>query len=258
MKKGWFICIGIVAVLFPIVIQALVYNPSCVFSSIPGKDETWMGFWASYSGTIATLLVAFLTWQNSSKIEKLQEQYYELDTSANIRLNEVSIMPIVKEKGTLNRYRIKIVFDNMAKRLIHDMTIADSEVTVTIGSVERKVLEVFEYKYFLQVNQSVMQFEIDVSDDAIKKAFAGFCYYYSQFPPGIPKMKIEMTMQIQYGEEEKAKENSIEKYFEATLLPSPVIKRKEAFNITADKYLVEAYEILVEKYKVRSVHKSNV
>ena len=254
-KKVLYIVIGIIIVIavisFPAIISFLVYDP-CMLPCIPGKDETWLGFWASYSGTIATLLVAFLTWKNSFAMEKLQRQYYELDTSANLRLNGISITPIIKEQDCLNQYRIKIVFDNMAKCLIYDMEIRESKcesyVTITIGAEERK-LNVLDYTYFMMGSQPIIQFRLEISkeDTKMRKAFAGFCYYYSQFSPEAFKMEMEMPIRIQYGE---GKNNEVYIFFKVELSPTPVIERKKEFNIAENTYLADAYEILAENYSL--------
>lgn len=239
-----------IAVIAPILIAFGVYNPK-IFSCIPGTDSAWFGFWASYIGAMVSLFVAYLTWENSKSITKLQEEYYGLDTNANLRLDKVSIIPKIEHTGILNEYWMMFVFENKAKCLISDISILDSKVAITIGSVTGEITietnNLTEEKQFLfHKNTPILRFPLKLSTPSMKEAFAGFCYYYSQFSPGTSNMKIKMALQIEHGNPNADKDIKI---FETELLPTPVIENRNTnFDISKERYLTDAYEIYINNY----------
>ena len=253
----------IIGLLLPLIVSLLVYK-CAIFDNIPGKNEDWLGFWGSYAGALVTLCIAYLTWKNSNTIEKLQPQYYELETHANLRLNKVSIIPKIVEEGTLEQYWMIFTFENLSKCLIHEISILGSQICLTfeseiggafISEKNVKIAETTEKQFLLQNNTPTLQFLIVLTDPDIKKAFAQFCYYYSQFSPEIFSMRIKMLLEIDYGENAKSNQNTESNdnanEFTIDLLPSPIKeKRNKNFNISEERYFADAYETYIKNYNI--------
>lgn len=260
-ESKWYIMAVLAILITPILIAMLIYcyNP---FTWVPGSNETWLGFWASYIGAIVTLFVAHYTKKNSKSIEDLQTKYYKLDTSANLRLLKASIIPRTVQAGVLDQYWIILMFENKAKCFIHEITIPDFKITITFPtnsnaqnpeSIE-ETIEIPEKKekqdFLFQENNPILQFPLKLSKPSMKKAFAQFCYYYSQFSPDISSMQIKMTLKIEYGPN-KDIPDSMNGLFETTLLPSPVIeKRHMGFDISEERYFAYAYETYIKSYSL--------
>lgn len=243
---GFTIIAGIIA---PIVIALFVYNPK-ILTCIPGEASTWFGFWASYIGAMVSLFVAYLTWENSKSIEKMQKEYYELDVNANLRLDKVSITPKIEQEGTLEEYWIMFVFENKAKCSIRNISI-ESDVTITIGPTKDLIKiktnnPLAEKAFLFQKNNPILRFPLKLTNPSMKKAFAGFCYYYSQFSPGTSNMEIKMNLHIEH---ENGNTDNDHKTFKVELLPTPVIENRNTyFDISKERYLADAYEIYINNY----------
>lgn len=267
MKRGSTISYLIIGAIFvlalsgPIIIVKLTYSPN-MFIGFPGEASAWFGFWASYSGTLATLLVALITWMNSRKMEELQRRYYELDTDVNLRLSKVAIVPQILERGELKRYKMTLVFDNMAKNLIHEIRIKENrnlddenqkfkgQIAVTIGETTER-LDILMPEFFIHDGKPVFQFCISIDESPMKEMFAGFYYYFSQFSLDIPKMKLELRIDIKYGESDKDK---AARFLEVDLLPTPKIEhRRKYLEFSEVEYAAGSYEILIENYKLKRV-----
>lgn len=209
---------AVVVFVIPPVIAWLVYGPN-TFLNIPGKSDVWMGFWASYSGTIMTIVVAIYTQKNSKAINDLQTEFYELNAGINLRLAKVYIVPII-ESDNLNRYKVLLCFHNMAKSLIRNMSlcnmaqsstsdISSSKATIGIkvGSQE-DTLEILKEDFGLQEDLAILQFEINLKDTKVKKNFIDSYFYFSQFP--FERNSIELCSCIQVAiDEKKPKEKKL-------------------------------------------------
>lgn len=256
----------VVAIITPFILPWLTYSPT-ILAGFPGESNDWFGFWASYSGTWATLLVAFLTWMNNKKMEKLQSSYYKLDLDVNLRLNKVMIVPQIVEKGKLNQYKIIFVFDNMAKNLVHEITVSESrnsknsdceeekstkKIKIEIGEI-REELDILEPVYLLQNGKPTLQICLKIDKATMKAAFAGFYYYFSQFSLVTPKMKMEMSIDIKYGENENDRTTRL---LQADLIPTPMVEhRRKYLEFSEEEYAAESYEVLIENYNLESILK---
>lgn len=241
--------IGIISILAlsgPLIIAKLTCFPTKL-TNFSDESASWFSFYASYSGTLATLLVALFTWKSSRKMEELQRRYYELDTDVNLRLSKVAIVPQIMEKGKLDQYKITLVFDNMAKNLIHEIGFKRDQISVTIGTTTERV-DIIKPEYFMRDGKPILQFYSKIDESPMKEMFAGFYFYFSQFSLDTPRMKLELKLDIKYGEKDKDRTT---RDLRVELLPTPMIEqRRKYLEFSEEEYAAESYEILIESYKL--------
>lgn len=262
-----FVIIILMGILLPLMIGLIVYRCN-FFTKLPGEDNAWLAFWGSYVGAIVTLCIAYLTWDNSKTFEKLQKQYYELEINANLRLNKVSIIPKSVQKGLLDHYLISLTFENKAKCLIQDISIPsgsnepkessdspDYKLGITLSRTEKNIsIKIpinnnFKQEFLFHGDHLILQFYIELSDLPVKKAFAQFCFHYSQFSPEVSSMQIELPLHITREDAEKP----VKKTFKTELLPTPTTeKRNKNFDISEERYFAYAYETYIKSYNLYS------
>jgi len=247
-------------ILFPLLIAYGVYNTH-IFPWIPGRNDVWMGFWASYSGTVVTLIVAV----NSKSISDLQTRYYELNVGVNLRLVKVSIVPII-EPGNLNRYKIAFYFRNMAKSLIEEIKLynIDSEnsksciantpdtpvLMLKVG--EREGLIDITNQYFgLRDDNAILQFEINLKDFKVKKDFIDSYFYFSQFPVKRNDINLDVVIQVDISGEDSRKSNpdNRKKHLHIELFSEPAFDKIDPFFDTSDNNIyMDPFKIKIKRY----------
>lgn len=267
MKKGNArskIVIGVIFLISfsgPLIIAKFTLFPTKL-TSFSDEAASWFSFWASYSGTLATLLVALITWMNSRKMEELQRRYYELETDVNLRLSKVGIVPQILEKGKLECYKFTFIFDNIAKNLIREIGFrayerpdgevqkAKGQITISIRNT-KEALDIIDPEYYLRDGNPVLQFGLIIDSFPMKKEFAQFYYYFSQFSMDVPKMELDIKIDVRYGE---SIQDTVERSLLVELLPTPIIEhRKKYLEFSKEEYAAESYEVLIENYKLERI-----
>lgn len=170
------------------------------FACIPGKPDIWLGFWASYSGALATIVVAFLSFEGNKKLEevekafrKKEKEYISTLIGINIRLSKVYIIPQKAEKrddgSIFSRYRMGFVFKNVSYAMVQSIIIR--EVTI-----EGKIYPVNgEGKFFLEGDCPALEIEIFIPRGSEEeKRFSQFYFYYSQF--GINRNELAVKVEV--------------------------------------------------------------
>ena len=242
----------VIAIVFPIGIAWIVYNPN-ILLNIPGKSDVWMGFWASYSGTIVTIIVAVSTWRNSMAINDLQTEFYELNAGINLRLVKVYIVPIV-ESGNLNRYKAVFCFHNMAKSLIRNIDLSstdtgskkESTIKVKVGNQE-DTLKISSPGFGLQADMAILQFEINFKESEAKQNFIDSYFYFSQFPLERNSIVLETCIRIDIDKNGKIEEKT--KRLNMVMFSEPVFESLDILcDIADDDFYMSPVKMKIKQY----------
>lgn len=260
------VIIGVAAIVIvlPFFIAQGVYNTH-LFTWIPGKGDVWMGFWASYSGTVTTLIVAVCTWVNGKAISNLQSKYYQLSAIVNMRLVKVSVVPII-EPDNLNRYQMVFCFHNMAQSLIEEIRLVDSRpksnisnqvdtpenahIDIKVGEQQESLTIVNQY-FGLQDENAVLQFEINLDGKTIKRDFIKSYFYYSQFPMEKNDIKLDVVLQVRICEQDDAKGKPEDwmRRLHVELFPEPEFDKAGVFMEISDRdTYMDPFKIKIKTY----------
>ena len=259
------ICAAIAAIIFPFIIGYWVYDPD-IFPWIPGKSDVWMGFWASYSGTVVTLIVAVCTLYNGKSISDLQKNYYQLNAGVNLRLAKVSILPII-ESDNLNRYKIILYFHNKAKSLIREINLCSSEpeldkpdnsgssdnptLLIKVGENESS-FDITDQYFGLQDGNAILQFEINLKGSKVKKDFIKSYFYFSQFPNKRNDINLDANIRVDICKQDykKSKPEDWVNHLHIELFPEPEFDRTNiSFDVSDSEVFMDPFKIKIKRYK---------
>lgn len=257
--------------LTPLLLSFFIYRCS-IFSFIPGEEAVWLGFWASYSGTLATVVVAIFSFQSSRKLDTVEaalkdreNEYISVLIGVNIRLVKVHIIPLeakfFKEMREdefwklnsiiedddyrkVSRFRLQFIFQNISYSMVEFMEV--ERISIGGKAFLVKGCSRFFLKGDLPVLEIVMPF---LKGAAEEKDFSQFYFYYGQFKRNMKFLNIELDAKI-----------TMATYFEPINEGIGDVKKKpEGKNIKIAMQLeiepqkdeeVTANKISIERYKI--------
>ncbi len=248
-NKKFIFLLTFLLVACPLILSFLVYNQN-VLSCIPGDTNVWMGFWASYSGTIVTVCVAIISWKGNKKIEKLdatlreeQRQYFLSMIGTNLRLNNTYIKAIsqldiaeyAKKVGTKKvGYKIIMEFENVSNRVIANIRVKGIGI-----ELDKKLIQIdkgdIEASFRLQGNTPIVEILLWMNTGyPIERKFTQFYFYYSQFPIEGNQMKLTMSMDVELQKSrilhEKEDEKVTNMQLDMNLKMEPILEKKYGSN----------------------------
>ncbi len=218
-RKNWMkILLFIILLVTPVLLSIFIYR-SNILSCIPGEESTWLGFWASYSGTLTTVFVAIFSYESNKRLEKVENafknrerEYISALIGINIRLIEVHIIPLeaklfheIKDdkfwklnsmtEEDINRkvscFCIQFVFQNISYSMVEHMEIECISICgrkFAVNGCSR-----FSLKGDFPVLEIIMPFFKGSEEE---KDFSQFCFYYAQFKRNMNFLEIELDAKI--------------------------------------------------------------
>lgn len=207
-NKKFVIFMIFLIILMPSLIALVIYKTSW-FAFIPGGDQVWLGFWASYSGALATVVVAYVSMEGNKKLEdvnqnlkKRENDYISTLIGVNIRLHKVYIIPQRAEKKdentVISKYLMRFIFKNVSYTMVQAMVI-DKVI------IENKQYNIEGKGNFLLEGES-LALEIIIPmprGSEEEKKFSQFYFYYSQFRRNKNSLDVVITTDINQEQENK-------------------------------------------------------
>ncbi len=217
--KNWMkIFLFIVLLFMPALLSIFIYRCN-ILSCIPGEETTWLGFWASYSGTLTTVFVAIFSFESNTRLEKIENvfknresEYISALIGINIRLIEVHIIPLeaklfdetkddkfwklnsITEEDIyrkVSRFCIQFVFQNISYSMVEHMEMEYISIygrKFAVNGCSR-----FSLKGDLPVLEIIMPFFKGSEEE---KDFSQFCFYFAQFKRNMNFLKIDLDAKI--------------------------------------------------------------
>lgn len=222
MNKGKFLLkviglplvIGCFFCFIPVLISFLVFCPNFEYlNKIPGTDEQWFSFWASYSGAAVTIIIAVFTYYNSKSISEQEKRFLKLFTGYNLRISKFIICQYdwLKKREETYGYRISLKFINLSYSMIEDIKVrgfyirfGDKNGTSTEGQDDYRKVEngVGASSYLLQGDAPYLTFDlIFMKDSEEGKKFTDFYNY--DYNMGNNKLDVRIDIETTVYESDK-------------------------------------------------------
>lgn len=211
------ILIGVL--VLPFVVSVAVYK---LYFPLPGEPGEWFGFLGSYIGVVASVFIAFFTWENSGKLDDMNSMLLHSAIGFNVRFVDFIIYPVaelfsgselppcyvrnVKEGKKYNQYKIILKFVSKNKIAVKDIKV--KRVKLKIGEIgDNKV--VFE-PLRSRTEQDRLPSKMCISEDLLNVSFrmgveteteeerklSQFYFYFSQFSDEYKKIDISFDMEF--------------------------------------------------------------
>lgn len=205
----------------PWLISSVVFNHDLTyFAKIPGSDEQWFSFWASYSGAAATVIIAIFTYFNSKSIAEQEERFLRLLTGNNLRISKIDIcryQPISEREETCS-YRVGLTFKNLSYSMIKNIEVKEFYIRFN-GKDGIKDNNTDDYKkiedvlskpsFLLQGDTPYLTFDLIFRKDSEEgKKFTEFYYY--DYLMGNQKLDIKIEIELCTFEGKKKKKAVLE------------------------------------------------
>lgn len=215
----------VILLIIPVMISYFVFNPN-IFGNIPGSASEWFGFWASYSGTIATIVVAYQSWKSNERLTELnslldaeKERFFRTMTGINFRISQLFIKAEhIKQASQLNNcfvsgydspedkytmYRTILRFENISYTSIKQMKV--ESLKIGVGDPEKEIIfnpkgtECSEFR--LQGNVPILEIQFAMpKGSAEEMIFSRFYFFYSQFSMSENRVVIDLNVCVELQE----------------------------------------------------------
>lgn len=198
-KRDLCILITIFVLGFPVVLGVLVYSP--LFHRMPGDANAWFAFWASYSGALVSVFIAFITVKLNKGLEDMNKQlgekenaFLNLMTGVNIRVENIYMIPCVAESTCdTSVYKFVLVLKNLSYSPVKDISVQRAAI-----QIKEKMKEcACEYSFYWQENTPSVELTFSFEKGSIEeRRLTQFYFYYSQLRAEMNLLRLELELLV--------------------------------------------------------------